>query len=176
MANKTIKGVETTAKQAGKQYTIITTDNGIVTQVILYIDSTTGIVTFISHNDSPLANEILAILPKTQEKTKLTLQDMQSGTILDIGSIITKDKTLNLGPSTIISGTVTTNTYVEIYQLVVQTENNTKKQITITKDLKSKDITVNNVQESPKKPKVEVKTSTNTNPYGQIEIITNSYQ
>lgn len=101
---------------------------------------------------------------------------MQSPAISDIGSIINKDKTLNLGPSTIISGTVTSNPYVETYQLIVQTENNIKKQVTITKDIKSKDITVNNVQESPKKPKVEVKTSTNTNPYGQVEIITNSYQ
>jgi hypothetical protein len=47
--------VETTIKQKGKEYTIITIDNGIVSQVILQSDSATGEVTFISEVQSNVA-------------------------------------------------------------------------------------------------------------------------
>ncbi len=57
---------------------------------------------------------------------------------------------------------------------MVQTSSETHKTVKVVKDIKSNDIVVSNVVAVPKKPVVEIKTTTKQNSYGQIEVVTNN--
>lgn len=74
-----IKGVETISNQKGTQYKIITINDGIVNHVVLQSDKVSGEVTFISHGQTSVVSEILAVVPKQEEKvTKLNIQTLKT--------------------------------------------------------------------------------------------------
>lgn len=106
LSSQTIKSVTTTVHQQVKEYTIVTVDNGIVSQFVLTSDIATGEVTVLSQSQTSVATEIVSTLV-VQETVKLTIEDIQSSQITEISSVIVKEATLE--HATIVSGSVSQN-------------------------------------------------------------------
>ena len=53
---KPISGIETTVKSTGTEYKIVIIDSGVINQVVLLQDKTTGKVTFIAKSETSVAS------------------------------------------------------------------------------------------------------------------------
>lgn len=136
LTGQAIKGVSTTTNQNGKEYTIITLDSGLITQVVLRTDTTTNEVSFLSHSQTSVAAEVIASVPRTIP-TKLTVDKLQGNMVEDIGTQLSKDASLGLEGMTVVSGSVTKTDFTETYELVVKTSSEAQKTVNVVKDIKT---------------------------------------
>lgn len=136
LTGQVVKGVSTTTHQNGKEYTIITLDSGLITQVILRTDTTTNEVSFLSHSQTSIAAEVIASVPRTIP-TKLTVDKLQGNVVQDIATQLSKDTSLGLEGLTVVSGSVSKTQFTESYQLVVKTSSDTHKTVNVVKDIKT---------------------------------------
>lgn len=140
---------------------------------MLRTNPTTNEVSFLSHSQTSAAAEVIASVPKTIP-TKLTIDNLQGNAVQDIVTQLSNDTSLGLEGTIIVSGSVSKTDFTEAYQLVMQTSGGTQKAVNVIKDIKTNQIVVNNVAIVPKKPTVQIKTTTNQNTYGQIGVVTNN--
>jgi hypothetical protein len=68
-------------KGTGKEYKIVTVENGVINQVVLQFNNKTKEVVLISSTETSVATEVIQILKQKEVKTKqidlLTLQDTE---------------------------------------------------------------------------------------------------
>ncbi len=109
-----MKGVSTTTHHNGKEYTILTVDSGIITQVVLRTDTTTNEVSFLSHSQTSVAAEVIAVLPHPAP-TKLPNDQIQGTVVQEIATQLSKDTSLGLQGLTVVSGSVSKTEFTETY-------------------------------------------------------------
>jgi hypothetical protein len=91
--NKPIRGVSTTTRQNGKDFTILVVDSGVIIQVVLRTEITTRQITVLSHSQTSIAAQIITSLPRPQP-VRLTFDRIQEPSIKEIASLITKEPSL----------------------------------------------------------------------------------
>ena len=89
---KPISGIETTVRKTGTQYKIVTVDSGIVNQAILHYNRNTQAVTFVSKQETSIANEVMKIVKKNKKAstTKIDIETLQGTTVKEITDVIVK--------------------------------------------------------------------------------------
>jgi hypothetical protein len=114
LAGQVIKGVSTTTHQNGKEYTILTLDSGLITQVVLRTDTSTNEVSFLSHSQTSIAAEVMAAVPRPRP-IKLANDKLQGTVVQEIATQLSKDTNLGLEGLTVVSGSVSKNEFTETY-------------------------------------------------------------
>lgn len=68
--DKPIKGFETVTKGTGKEYKIVTVDNGVINQVVLQFNNQTKEAVLISSSETTVAIEAVQIIQKKEVKSQ----------------------------------------------------------------------------------------------------------
>ena len=72
---KPISGIETTVMSTGTEYKIVTVDSGVVNQAILHYNRETQSVTFVSKQETSVADKVMKIVKenKKQKTVKINI-------------------------------------------------------------------------------------------------------
>ena len=177
---KLVSGVEVTSKTTGTEYKIITIDGGVINQVVLQEDRTTGKVTFIAKSETSVVTEVAKIVKTIESKPQvLDLPTLEGKPIKEIISVVVGENGDIFTVNPIVeSGSVTETSLVQIYTLKVETKQNTTTTVKITKDKQTGNVVVNDIGRGcwmpPPKPLPE--TVTQSDNFGNIEVITTDSQ
>lgn len=77
--DKPIKGFETVTKGTGKEYKIVTVQDGVINQVVLQFNNQTKQAVLISNSQTSVATEIIHILNQREVKTeKIDIKTLQT--------------------------------------------------------------------------------------------------
>ena len=100
--------VESVTKSKTVEYTIVTVDKGVVSQVVVQFNPETQDVVLLSNTEEPIATEVLKVIKTTQtETTKITVEEFSSTEMTEITSEVVLQNPEKFDKDiTIVTGTV----------------------------------------------------------------------